>query len=127
MKNFLSIASRILFGLFIATILLLFIGSVFNACSSRSTEVNAETGEVVKEGSQLNSKIYKLKETDDGLRIVEYSRGGMKYLVFTRGSGSLVIINYTLDSIELTYHQTPSDEEYHERSPARTFTKRRIQ
>jgi len=73
---------------------------------AQSEVVNAETGQVVQESNSLKGRRYHttVAPSSVNMGVMEYKRGGMTYL-FIEGSTGLCAVNYTLDSIELSYHQ----------------------
>lgn len=86
-----------------ALVCLIAAGFALEGCSQPQV-VKADTGEIVDEGNQLKSKEYDLPNTDYDLRVIEYFKGGVHYLLFSRGPDNIAVVNYTLDSLEVAFH-----------------------
>ena len=82
-------------------------------CEEHPKTVNAETGEVVQESNRLEgTKLYTQRlPLSSSVGVVEYKRGNMVYLIIESShAGSVEVVNYTLDSIEMSwYHDDPRD------------------
>lgn len=95
---------RLLFLVAVLAIATFSISAVCEGCAQPRT-VDAKTGEIVKESNTLNGKSFRVPQApvSSKLGVMEYSRGGMTYLVMETSQG-ISVVNYTLDSIELSYH-----------------------
>lgn len=84
------------------------------------TVANAETGEIVQEGNALKGRKYVVPSLPNSVHVgvVEYTKGNMTYLIM-EGVKGMCVVNYTLDSIEMTYHriEVGSDTVYHPSTP----------
>jgi hypothetical protein len=86
---------------------ILFIATIFIAsCAPKNKVVEADTGKVVDEGNKLPGESYYVPKAPVSTKmgVTEYTKGGMTYLVIETSQG-LCIVNYTLDSIELSFHE----------------------
>lgn len=83
--------------------------SILISCAGKPRTVDATTGEVIQKGNILNGERYYIPKAPISTRlgISEYTRGGMTYLIMETSQG-IAVVNYTLDSAEMTcYYDGP--------------------
>lgn len=102
MKRIAKIAETV--GVVVAAFILAFLVVFSTKGCSEPKIVKADTGEVIQESNKLKSREYDLSGTDYDLRVIDYSKGGVHYLIFSRGVDNIAVVNYTLDSLEVAFH-----------------------
>lgn len=98
----------------VAIILVYF--TLYALSCKESKVVKADTGEVINEGPPP-AKTYDAKGDNNIFDVVELKRGDVTYLVFIRGDGvsGIEVVNYTLDSLEVSFQKEHLDKTFNER------------
>lgn len=73
--------------------------------------VKADTGEIVQESNKLQKVVeYDVAGDDNDFDVVELKRGDITYLVFVDYQTGMHVINYTMDSLEVSFQKEHLDK-----------------